>query len=620
MQSTKGGGPRADKNEADRGVGTHSVGPILGVKRPRFSYCLDEERLFPPPYQTRSRSRALLRGRAASAPQPGGRNIFCGDQQNENPQGIWSRRTSEMNGSGFVMDDAEDDGSTTQMPGGKGLNASLHLQKKKRSDQRAEWLNAQLTTKVSQISSQKRRKVNAPSRVHGYYQPATESDLSSDSESLEEEDLSGEDSYSSITYASSSDTSAVFSSSHSDLNVDDDDEQQSERSVSTSNPPHTKHSRPVRTAKSKASTTAAAVTATNAKSSTKAASNQAIRSRTTTNAAKSTTATVTPISRKDIFDNLSRIPAIRRPAAALPTVLSPPQHHPIAEITLRPITTADPKARSRSRPPRQIRFKTGRWTKAEDNALYKGVVEYLAQFGLEPKPPAHLPFQENPKEVGIEEKDQACEYEHEDVFGNLRPSAPEQVVDESRRRIEYDAVAVWKATATVCQTSEPYRVSNHNHDHTSESDVVRDGENDLHLFDELVDISRDNVQAESGQDGYLNLESRAGLVHHTLLLPPFRVSSPIENAGINTSTKFAAESGFLNVFDYYPNYNNSLYHQHHQQQHSQFQQQYNQHLREVTYTSQDHNHHHMQQRGCLAGAYQWGGLEDPTTFKGPTSR
>lgn len=148
--------------------------------------------------------------------------------------------------------------------------------------------------------------------------------------------------------------------------------------------------------------------------------------------------------------------------------------------------------------------------------------------------------------MGIEEKDQACEYKHEDVFGKLRPSAPEQVVDESRRRIEYDAVAVWKATATVCQTSEPYRVSNHNHDHTSESDVVRDGENDLHLFDELVDISRDNVQAESGQDGYLNLESRAGLVHHTLLLPPFRVSSPIENAGINTSTKFAAESGFLN--------------------------------------------------------------------------
>lgn len=34
-----------------------------------------------------------------------------------------------MNGSGFVLDDAEDDGSTTQMPGGKGLNASLHLQK-----------------------------------------------------------------------------------------------------------------------------------------------------------------------------------------------------------------------------------------------------------------------------------------------------------------------------------------------------------------------------------------------------------------------------------------------------------------------------------------------------------
>ncbi|KAG0073690.1 Myb- protein B [Linnemannia elongata] len=539
-----------------------------------------------------------------------------------------------MNGSGFAMDDAEDDGSTTQMPGGKGLNASLHLQKKKRSDQRAEWINAQLTTKVSHISSQKRRKVNAPSRVHGHYQPATESDLSSDSESLEEEDLSGEDSYSSITYASSSDTSAVFSSSCSDLNVDDDDEQQSERSVSTSNPPHTKHSRPVRTGKSKASTTAAAVTATNAKSSTKAASNQAIRSRTTTNAAKITTATITSVSRKDFFDNLSRIPAIRRPAAALPTVLSPPQHHPIAEITPRPITTANTKARFRSRPPRQIRFKTGRWTKAEDNALYKGVVEYLARFGLEPKPPAHLPLQENPKEVGIEEEDQACEYEHEDVFGKLRSSAPEQLVDESRRRIEYDAVAVWKATATVCQMSEPYRVSNLNHDHTSESDVVRDGENDLHLFDELVDISRDNVQAESDQDGYLNLESRAGLVHHTLLLPPFRVSSPIENAGVNTSTKFAAESGFLNahgdfspsgdifvrattrpppptikpqetcigvhnqntqVFDDYPNYKNNLYHQHHQQQPSQFQQQYNQHLREVTYTSQDQNHHHMQQ-------------------------
>lgn len=488
-----------------------------------------------------------------------------------------------MNDSGFAMDDTEDDDPATREPGGNGLNNSSRLQKvhvylayfytpfivsdfsitwtkllidglpmfnpentnikqTKRSDHRVEWLNTQLTSKLVQVSSQKRRKVDSPTRVHGYYQPAKVSDLSSDDGSLEQGDLSEEGFRSSTSYTSSSDTSPAFSSSCSDLNEDDGDEQQSKQSASTPKSFIIKSSRPVRAAKSKAGT----VTATTVRSSTKAAPSQIAPPTSTTKAAKVAAAAVTPALKKGVFGNPSRVSAIKRPATAPTTVLCPPQHHPIAKIVPRPINTTDTIARSRSRPPRQARLKTGRWTKAEDIALYKGVVEYLAQFGLEPKPPAHLPLQEGPKGRGIEEKDEAHKYEHGDVYENLRLSASERMVDESRHRIEHEAAAVWRASAAVCQMGEPYRVSNHNYGYTSESDAVKDRENDLHLFDELVDISRDNVQADSGQVDSLNLEPQSGHGHHAPLLLPIHVSSPIENAGVNMNARFAAESGSLN--------------------------------------------------------------------------
>lgn len=146
----------------------------------------------------------------------------------------------------------------------------------------------------------------------------------------------------------------------------------------------------------------------------------------------------------------------------------------------------------------------------------------------------------------MEEKDEARKYEHEGVYENLRLGTSERMVDESRHQIEYEAAAVWKATAAVSQLSEPYRASNHNHGYTIESDTVKDRENDLYLFDELVDISRNNAQADSGQDGSLNLERRGEHGHHTPLPPPIHVNSPIENAGVNAGTRFASEFGFMN--------------------------------------------------------------------------
>lgn len=129
MRRTNGGGPQAETNEEDRGVKTHPATTAVGFKRPRSSYSRDEERLSSPPYQTRSRSRVLLRGSAAGSPQPDKPNSFCGGQQNESPQEIWTPQTSELNDSGFAMDDAEDDDSATQELGRKDLNISSRLQK-----------------------------------------------------------------------------------------------------------------------------------------------------------------------------------------------------------------------------------------------------------------------------------------------------------------------------------------------------------------------------------------------------------------------------------------------------------------------------------------------------------
>ncbi|KAK3830645.1 MAG: Homeodomain-like protein, partial [Linnemannia gamsii] len=47
----------------------------------------------------------------------------------------------------------------------------------------------------------------------------------------------------------------------------------------------------------------------------------------------------------------------------------------------------------------------GRWTKDEDQALYQGVVEYLAQHGLEPKPPtpwSHIATSCVPGRTGVQ--------------------------------------------------------------------------------------------------------------------------------------------------------------------------------------------------------------------------
>ncbi|KAG9071648.1 Myb- protein B [Linnemannia hyalina] len=399
----------------------------------------------------------------------------------------------------------------------------------------------------------------------------------------------------------------------------------------------TKSGRLVRAVKSKTSTIGAVVTTTTAKPPTKAAPSQATRLRVitkaikTTNTTKTTTASATLYLKNGVFGNPCRISTIKK-SVALATAAHLPHHLVAPKIVPRPTTTDT--TRSRSRPPRQVRLKTGRWTKAEDNALYQGVVEYLAQFGLEPKPLAHLPLHENVKEEEDKEvKDGGTAVNEHGCGGideKLRPSTLERIVDDSRRRVEYDA-AVWKASAAACQLGERYRSST-NHIFASESDSVRDRENDTSLFDELVDVSRDNFLADSGQDGYLNLESRAGHGHHTPLLLPFHVSSLVGDADADKGTRSTAESGFLNgnifvrtttrppptirpqetcidaynentqVSDDYHNYNN-LPHQHlqQQQQRTQLQQQYSQHVRHINQVYSDQNHHKQQQ-------YQWSPL------------
>ncbi|KAF8943227.1 hypothetical protein BGZ47_005669 [Haplosporangium gracile] len=601
-------GSQADTDDQSRGHKSHPTSRTKGQKRVRSTYSPDEEWVSPPPYQTRSRSQVFLQASRAvqhpplsrsqpkyNAPRSAKRNISRGGQWDESPQEIRPRRAGELHDSGFDIDDAEKVDSLIQDSIAQDLDSSSRLQKKNLSDPRARWLNAELTFKPSQITSQKRRKaeVLSPSRVYGYYQPAKESDLSSDSESSEHQGNLSEDEYlSSTTCTSSSDMSSNFSSSSSD--IDDSDDGQS---VSTSKSSITRLGPvPSQEIESKASPTAA--TATTARSLTKSAMNQVTR------LGASTNTNIAATLKKGVFGNPSRLLAIKRADPAPSTPASSKYQSVAPKIAPLPLTPTTIGVRFRSRPPRQVRLKTGRWTKTEDFALYQGVVEYLAQFGLEPKPPGLFSLQEGLKkgeEKQEKEEKNAREHEHKDVTAKLQ-STSERMIEEGRRQVEYET-KVWRASSAELQMSERYRVSN-NSAFASENDTVRDQENDIRLFDELVDVSRDNVQVDGGSDGSLYLDPRAGL--HTSVPGSFYVSSPIESPGVsvNMDNRLAAEPGFLNDTAFDPldqhtpvphnwNHFNNIYHQQHQQG-LQLQQQYYQLFRDMSHDHTDQNHHVQQ--------------------------
>ncbi|KAF9145727.1 hypothetical protein BG015_011807 [Linnemannia schmuckeri] len=646
MTRTSRGGSQADTDDQSRGQKSHPTTRPKGQKSV-LSTCLpDEEWVTLPPYQTRSRSRNHLQdSRAAQRPSLSGsqsrynsprlakRNISCRGQRNEVPQEIRPRRANELHDSGFDINDAEEDVSLHQNNITQYLDSPSRLQKKTQSNRRAEWLNAESATKPSQVRSQKRRKVevlSSPSRVYGYYQPAKESDLSSDSESSDHQgDLSEDEALSSTTCKSSSDVLSNFSFSFSSSDFGDIDDGQS---VSASKSSTTRLGPiPSRAVKPRALLIAATAiaAATTTRLSTKPATNQAARLVASTNA---TTANTTPTLKKGDFGNPSRLLTTKR-AVLAPSTTTSSQYQPVAfKVAPLPPTPTTASVRSRSRPPRQVRLKTGRWTKPEDTALYQGVVEYLAQFGLEPKPPAQFPLRESVKKEGEEKEEEESnkhEHEHKDVAKKLQ-STSERMVKEGHRQVEYEP-AMWRASTAELQMSERHRISNNNA-FASESDPVRDRENDIRLFDELVDVSRNNIQADDGSDGSLYLDPRVG--QHTFVPAPFHVSSPIESAcvSVNMDGGLATESGFVNghvdlilrdsphtrletgvssinnlqeiAFDpldqHAPvpdtcNHINNIYLQQHQhQQGPQPQQQYYQHFRDMNHAHPD-QHHHIQQ-------------------------
>ncbi|KAG0287827.1 hypothetical protein BGZ96_008296 [Linnemannia gamsii] len=588
----------------------------------------EEERMMSSssPYRTRSQSRSqtsrhvdsrvahylpMLKGRPRynAPPQPSRKTSFRGGQRiggAKTPR----RQMRNIHDSGFAMDDeAEDDKTLTQGDFCQGSDMLPREQKKARSDRRNEWLNAAVSAKLPKASSHKRRKVEAPStRVHGYYQPQEESDLSSDSESSDEGNLSEDhDTLSSTTYSSSSDLSRTSSSS-SDTEDNEQSEQSAlppksfERSVSTSTS-STKFT-PVRSAKSKAQTK--------------------ITTKTTA------FASATPILKKVIFGSPSRrLPAIKKPLPTKPpTIPLPPppppptpQHHPqpiFRPTPTRPLFSITPAIQSRSRPPRQVRVKTGRWTKAEDAALYGGVVAYLAQYGLEPKPPAHLPLPEDSKLEKKQEKEEGDDHEH-NVEGEGVQSTSERVVEErdaletkaeeSRDRLDCETV-IWGASAAAYQMSKRYRITS-SHDFESESEAeLRKRENDTYrLFEELVDVSRDNVQTDcgsggSGQDGPLLLEPPAG--QRTSVLSPLHKGSSFDREqipGLNIHSvfdglTFKPDMIYAKMDVHHDNGNqNHQQQQQQQQQGHQFQQQHcHQHLHHLSLAYTDQTYHIQQQQ------------------------
>lgn len=242
----------------------------------------------------------------------------------------------------------------------------------------------------------------------------------------------------------------------------------------------------------------------------------------------------------------------------------------------------------------------------------------MAQYGLEPKPPAHLPLHEDPKQEEKQDKEERDGHEH-NVAGEEAQRTLERVVEkrnvlktmaeENRDRLDYEAV-VWRASAVTYQMSERYRITT-SHDYKSESEAeARERENDTHrLFDELVDVSRDNVQTNggsggSGQDGPLFLEPRAG--QRTSVLSPHHKDSSFDQEKIpelNSTSVFdglALTSDMIYAeMDIHNNHGNH-YHHHQQQQDLQFQQQHcHQHSHHLGLAYTDQTYHMQQQQWPL---------------------
>ncbi|KAG0276513.1 hypothetical protein BGZ95_007439 [Linnemannia exigua] len=219
----------------------------------------------------------------------------------------------------------------------------------------------------------------------------------------------------------------------------------------------------------------------------------------------------------------SRIRRVEQPPPTTPSTPAVPPRTPSKRASRQRSRPTSPTTQSqppRSRPPRQIRLKTGRWTKAEDQALYQGVVEYLAQHGLEPKPPGDLPLE---KDLKLEKKVEKSE--ELDEKGMVVET--ETLVLQSLL-VDYDAAGEWeagddvagdstKATAAYHQVGDGQAIYNQENICDGDS-LTPDHDNDFQLFDELVDVSGNALQAGNRDDEPFLSETGEVLHHHKAML------------------------------------------------------------------------------------------------------
>ncbi|KAF9121921.1 Myb- protein B [Mortierella sp. 14UC] len=480
-------------------------------KRHRFSDSMDDEtEPSPSPYKTRSRSERLpprsrptspqlvtpLKSRERSVARQQSSRQKTSQRGGDRPraESVRPRKPRDLHDSGFVLGDADQDQQSSSPP---------RSRKKGMNDWRKDWLEARavLTRKFGKGSHRKKRPRKL--EVHASYSQGHRgkeqedesrmSSLSSDTDSGDANDNNDEgDSHSSALFSSELSVTSTSSSSFSG----------DEKGVFG-------HGRPVHASRSNIK---AGPSRTRAGKSSKLAATKAPPAAPTT-AASSKTTTGTPPDPRGHRDTIRPQPSITRKFTPSPSpefVSKSTSRRP-----RRPATTTQPQQRSRS--PRQIRLKTGRWTKEEDEALFRGVVEYLAQHGLEPKPPAHLPMDEDPQQ------DMDDQEQEEQVEEKRKHQAVMQIVQKrlvaQRQDVDYGG-------AKVAAADEYHQDGNgqgaYNQGTLSSADsLTHECDSDSQIFDELVDVSSGDVHTNGHHDELLIPEAGA-TKHQAPIMTHFR--------------------------------------------------------------------------------------------------
>ncbi|KAF9086577.1 hypothetical protein BGX23_008781 [Mortierella sp. AD031] len=416
--------PQAATGACSSGEGRGNVGITANRKRKQPSP-LHQEQPALAPYQTRAQSKILARQQSGREMSPPSRSRAASQQSTKQ---ISRGRRGSPEIQGRQMNALQDSGFA--MDDAFEEDDDLERDRDTRVD-------AGESFEYSNRPVQKRRKIElrSPAFQSGY-KPREETPLPGDSDSTDQEHHTDEDYVSSTTYTSSELSSSFSTSSMDD---DSDDDVYDGRSV------------PIPRSSAKAGLTRAArVDAT------------------------------TTSSRKSIGSN----PCVdgRTGGGGVIATRTNPTHQSQGAIpgTVRPNTT------TRSRKPRDVCVKTGRWTASEDRALYQGVVEYLAKNGLESLPPAHLPLKESFKEE-VEERG----YENE----RIKAVTPERSVGQ-HQNVGHEAAAL----AAVVRHEGGPRVD------SQEKELSRDRANDAELFDELIDVPCGGFQDDGSRSHELYAE------------------------------------------------------------------------------------------------------------------